>query len=1856
MKKQKVRWVKRACSVVLAAFLVLTNMPLFSTAEKVQAASAEVMEDTENLSADHVPDSEVRKFYTILANAQKDLEQAEKQEDAAAISAAEKVLEQFDTMTAGEIVEEYGNLEAYTKQVYAIYLTNYSKKINFDGLTVSNVEGIGWARAASEFDLSSLTSITEVPESEFAHCKMKTVKLPSGVTRISDNAFNACVNLSTLGIGSVTDQVVDLTKVTEVGASAFSGCESIEEVRFAAYDASKTELKLGSSAFASCKKLREIKIPIKTAANLGANAFEQCARLTKVGLHNDLAYLSNGLFQGAGAAEYTIMLYVLEDGEPEDSVSRLPAKLTYIGNGCFQSAYVGKMDLSGCTILKKLNQNCFAGADIEELTLPQSLNTIENRAFQKAAVSELDIPDLCSEIGEMAFMGSSLNQVTLPTELTEIKESTFEDCQRLEGKKIKLPSDAKLETIGKSAFAGCVSLETTAFLMNQRNLTTIGESAFAGCCYYVANPLNGSVQKDAYNDNRILCGLETVVLPNCVETLGQSVFADNSNLRTVNLGTGVKELPKQAFANQYTGGKLEKVILSDQLEQIGESAFENQSRLYTIGYTDGQDTTLTEGTVRFGEKLRSIGKRTFAGCGIKSKTVVTALKAYVRKQDVYDRAADGRSEFLIYDYENEACSADNYYCRTVYVDESSLCANLPQDISEEEKDDYIQLYIAAKKVYVDIDKLQDEAISGGKRLDIYGLYTTEVSDYKGRFYSKASSLGDAVYCEAEDVETLVSLSSVSGTLGIYIKPVLTSDIPNVKIAAGTECRLNMSYIFGIQNVELPQSLIEDNLGESAFENCINLKKVTLPDGLTEIKTGTFYGAGTEVDNAVDTNKKYYDYHGLRTINIPDGVKKIGENAFRNCSHLFFRQTSTSALGVSLESIGKYAFSGCYSLESMKFPTSLKEIGDNAFAECAVVDTSDNSKTVITENTGTSNAVSYTYYWNYKKYGTKTEKTGLCELDFTAAKNLEKMGTGAFRQTNVEAVQFPNSPLTSIPASLFAQCSYLRNVSFNDNVKTVGDNVLKDALSLSTVTVPASATLTKLFVSGAFGAVVQDRETGTRQADPVLTFSYKENEEVVVPVHSEVRLPINVFDASILDGNVKIVIVEGDKETDILGQTAKGLWAELDRSTTPYSFILHGGDYVNEPLKVKVEAGSAFHYAGFDGCWLSNHTFTYQVTVKELPTESVSISAAEDTKVKQNPSMYREDGARKTLCVPVNNTAAETEIRLTADIQPADTTDGVSWTSSDSDVLEVIPDTYTKGSGQATAVIRLKKIGDAFVTVSSGSKTDVIYVTGQVPLVSSNGITCTTDGTILDTTLTPNSAANPYRIMVGDTGKIGVSVKYGTTAYTEDQLNTYGEKPVFTSSDETVLVVDQDGTFRAVGEGEAVLTVAGRASGVKVSFFMQVTSDHTYEPKSVTVSGPTEVNVGETILLQARVVPEKASQKVTWKIQSGDKTVSVDAQGNVTGLAKGTASIIAISAENSAVKSAVYKITVNAPVREMKVLNQDVTLTVGASMSIAATTKPEETKGFYVAPAGTTDKIVWSSSDEAIVQITKGDATIVTFKGKAPGVAVLTATASSGVTTSFAVHVIEKTTALTIDKAVTLNVGDTHTLNPKKVPETSNEELTYTYTSSSPSIASVDGSGVIQAVAPGTVSITVKSNTNVTAVCSVTVRQPVNKITLQMNRPAGKKIYMAKEHTAALNAKVMPENATDLITYSSNKPKIAEVSSSGVITAKKKGTAKITVMAESGKKTTLKVVVSKKAVPAKKVKITLAKSVKKNKTIRVKVALKPKKSTDTISFAVNKPKKASIDSYGNLTALKKGKVKVTVTAASGKKASKKIKIK
>lgn len=240
------------------------------------------------------------------------------------------------------------------------------------------------------------------------------------------------------------------------------------------------------------------------------------------------------------------------------------------------------------------------------------------------------------------------------------------------------------------------------------------------------------------------------------------------------------------------------------------------------------------------------------------------------------------------------------------------------------------------------------------------------------------------------------------------------------------------------------------------------------------------------------------------------------------------------------------------------------------------------------------------------------------------------------------------------------------------------------------------------------------------------------------------------------------------------------------------------------------------------------------------------------------------------------------------------------------------------------------------------------------------------------------------------------------------------------------------------------------------------------------------------------------------------------------------------------------------------------------------------------------------------------------------------------------------------KVATVNVGKKVTVKATVTPANADNK-TLAWTSSNTKIATVSN-GVVKGVKAGRVIITAKTidGSNISAKCTVTVKQPVTRISLS------KKATMYTGKKLTLKAKVNPANASNkALTWKSSNTKIAKVASNGVVTGVKAGTVKITATAKDGSRKSATCTVTVRQSVSK---ITLSKTnvvlPKKGSSYKVRVTVAPKNAYNknvAVKSAKTKVAKVSASTVKSgktvkITAVKKGKTKVVFTAKDGSKKS------
>lgn len=202
----------------------------------------------------------------------------------------------------------------------------------------------------------------------------------------------------------------------------------------------------------------------------------------------------------------------------------------------------------------------------------------------------------------------------------------------------------------------------------------------------------------------------------------------------------------------------------------------------------------------------------------------------------------------------------------------------------------------------------------------------------------------------------------------------------------------------------------------------------------------------------------------------------------------------------------------------------------------------------------------------------------------------------------------------------------------------------------------------------------------------------------------------------------------------------------------------------------------------------------------------------------------------------------------------------------------------------------------------------------------------------------------------------------------------------------------------------------------------------------------------------------------------------------------------------------------------------------------------------------------------------------------------------------------------------------------------------TWTSSDKNIAVVSSKGNVVGRKAGTAIITATAKGKSYS-CRITVKTKIIKVKkLKLNK---NKVTLALNNTYQLKIGVLPGNATNQkVTWKSSNSKIAAVSQDGLVTAKKKGSVKITATAVDGSKKKVTCKVTVKDVKIKTLSVTARQNMKIGEVLQLKKNVQPSGANNLFSWKSSNSRVAAVDANGKVTAISAGTAKITVYAKDG----------
>lgn len=282
------------------------------------------------------------------------------------------------------------NNNSYLKKDNCYFTLDYDKN-NPNSDTDKNTwdEMENWGLNLQKFDLSNGSDIV-VPNDidgipvtyvRGLTADLTSIKLPSSLIKIKDDAFNSMDTLKSL--------VIDrgAPNLNELGERSFSGCSNIEEL-----DLSNSKLtSIPEGAFAYCKNLKTIKLP-STITSIGDEAFYNCQSLTNIeGLDKcNLKSIGSAAFSNCKALEnldfskstFTNVPSKAFNGCSALAKITLPNTLTTIGGYAFYACYgIPQLDLSNTALTTLENYALYQMRETTKFSLPDSISSIGTHAF-----------------------------------------------------------------------------------------------------------------------------------------------------------------------------------------------------------------------------------------------------------------------------------------------------------------------------------------------------------------------------------------------------------------------------------------------------------------------------------------------------------------------------------------------------------------------------------------------------------------------------------------------------------------------------------------------------------------------------------------------------------------------------------------------------------------------------------------------------------------------------------------------------------------------------------------------------------------------------------------------------------------------------------------------------------------------------------------------------------------------------------------------------------------------------------------------------------------------------------------------------------------------------------------------------------------------------------------------------------------------------------------------------------------------------------------------------------------------------------------------------------------------------------
>ena len=1445
---------------------------------------------------------------------------------------------------------------------------------------------------------------------------------------------------------------------------------------------------------------------------------------------------------------------------------------------------------------------------LTSVEFPGSVTSIGKNAFADCtALTRVTFPSSLTTLGEGAFRRSGLTSVTVPGNVTTINSFAFAECASLKSAALS----EGVTNLGNEIFFADTALER---VMIPASVKKIGLNIMGACPRAYALTPSGAGILSSLRTQKIPCGASDsqflwenvesgAYILRYVKDGGAVTVPDTINGLTV---TGIE-------TGAFAGSAVTSVTLPATVKVISDGAFENCASLTRVTFTGN------------GANLTAIGDRAFANC-----PQLTLVSLPSGLTSLGKEAFRGCSALNVSLPDNLAVMGEGAFRECASLKEIKLPSRLT-GISKNLFRDCAGLasvhlgsvrYFGGSYAFAGCGNLTTVTFSQSmEAVPDYAFYNcaklarVEIPESVTRVGSNAFALCPALtYASLPTGLTSLGDNAFRGctALGSLYIPISTTSIG--KTVAETK-----TVIMSFPGATARKYAADNGYTwQEPFEYTKRGSEVTITAFLgrastVEIPASIGGYAVTDVDGQKFSSYTFitaYSVASGSSLKAVDGVLYSGDGATCLCVPSGYPQ-ATCRLAAGVTTVRSYAAYGCTTANSVHLPASFRTAEANAFKKGMI----------LYGETETARSYAAGAGYEYRAAVTKVTLT------------VEGLSNGSI-SAKYRTVQ--------LSASVEPADAYTTTCLFTSS----NSDILSIENGKATLRRPGAVTVKAISVNG-----VEDSKTINVWPDYVQETAITLDASTLnMAVNSECYLGLGTVapeNASVRE------LTWTSSNTEILTVTASGETTRLKSGAKTGTVTVTGKSMNGYTATCKVVVKKASPYLTSSSVTVRGGGGTAKVNVKFNPT--INRALAQWTSDDPQIATVREDGtvtgvaagktkvratiAGKTLVCAVTVNQQVTGISLTGSpglgsqksitlkcaVSPSNAKNKtVTYAISDKSLASV--------SSTGTVTSKKKVTSPVAVTVTAtakdGSGVSASFTVTIYPVVT--GVKIRHSGP---------ASSGTYVLEVG--GSLALSA-----ACAPD--NAY-QGVNWKSSAPSVASVDENGVVRALKKGSASVTATARdGSGKSATFKIQVG----VKVKGIALSGKDSLCGGASAKLTPTVTPKEASIKGVTYTSSNTDALKVSADGKMTARAVNSAVEVTVTAtakDGSGVYD-VKKVTVYPAAKKITVTQdgQEVSKTITLDLTRGGVSNLKAT----IEPAAAYQGVTWSSSYAPVAAVDK-DTGVIT--GKKPGTATLTVKAQdgSGKSATYTIKVVRRASALSISGKEELAAGKSMTLKASFEPANVTSKA-LAYTSSNTNAATVSGSGVVTAkkvseAAKVIITATCKDGSGVAAQWTFTVRPLVSGITVYRDGAAVDKsvtLDLNQGSTLQLTASAQPASASQNITWASSNTSVFNVDKqSGMITAKKPGTANVVAKATdgSGKTTVIKVSVVRRATGLT---LTGSDTLASGKSTTLKAAFTPANVTSKgLNYTSSNTDAATVTNTGVVTAKKVTEpVQVTITAA------------